>query len=73
MARVLNAAMGSAPPDDYVNEDADADLMDVGILRLWRERVPEFKTQWPDMGLRYRNGRGTRRRGRRAIRRAGAG
>ena len=55
MARVLNAAMGSAPPEDYNNEDADADLMDVGILRLWRERVPEFKTQWPDMSLRYRN------------------
>ena len=55
VARVLNAAMGSAPPEDYNNEDADADLMDVGILRLWRERVPEFKTQWPDMSLRYRN------------------
>ena len=55
VARVLNAAMGSAPPEDYNNEDAGADLMDVGILRLFRERVPEFKTQWPDMSLRYRN------------------
>ena len=56
VARVLNAAMGVAPIGAQDEDrDEDADLMDVGVLRLWRDRVPEFKSTWPDMSLRYKN------------------